>query len=266
MQLKNQRFLYQDVADELRKRISSGRYPEGTAIPSLAELVSSFGVSLITIRRALQQLMFEGVLYGRQGLGVFVSDTRPIVRILTASVDLSLGDQIKRAGFAPRIAEVACELVLPDEDIKKRLRLRGDTTVYRHEKVVFADDVAIAIDLVHIPCRLYDLLSQQLAGEFVFALLNKLGIMVSNILYKFSSALSTEEQAKLLGVAPRFPLITAHYVLFDQNGNPMLEGSTSSRADRMTFEVATSPQMQRAQATKTTAHNRRKRRSRPRHN
>ena len=50
---------------------------------------------------------------------------------------------------------------------------------------------------------------------------------------------ASDEQSAIFNVAARFPLITAHYVLFGHDGKPIASGNTVSRSDRMVFEVET---------------------------
>lgn len=233
-----QSFLYVDVLNELRKRIASGQYPVGTTIPSLSSLVKSFGVSPITIRRALHELMFEGALYGRQGRGVFVADRRRIVRVLTSSVGWPLGNDIRRAGYDPKIEEISFGPMKPDAHLAKRLKLRNET-IFRHEKRVLADNVPIALDVVHLPSKTADMIREHLKNSFVFALINSLKIPVTSVDFEMSSKFATSHEVNLLGVMPHSPLIVASYILLDKNGNPFLEGYTAARADRMTFALST---------------------------
>ena len=60
------RFLYQSVTDELRSRITACTYPRGVRIPSVDELATEFGVSSITIRRAIRDLSLERFQTGRR--------------------------------------------------------------------------------------------------------------------------------------------------------------------------------------------------------
>ena len=83
------RFPYQTVTDELRSRIVDRNYPPGLRLPSVEELASEFGVSTITIRRAIRDLSLEGLVTGRQGLGNFIVDKQRIVRAC-AEVERSL--------------------------------------------------------------------------------------------------------------------------------------------------------------------------------
>lgn len=241
MSHRRPKFLYGQVAAELRKRIASSRYARGTTIPSLVSLVEEFNVSPITIRRAIRELTFEGVLYGHQGLGVFVADTRRIVRVLSSELGLSLGDEIRRAGFTAGIAEVAFTQIVPNADLSRKLRIRRSMPLYRHEKLILADKLPIAIDIVHLPKELAVRLRERLKEEFVFALMRRFEIGVGRVEFRFESASASDREASLLSCAPRFPLIVARYILFDRCMAPLLEGYTLARADRMTYELTTIP-------------------------
>lgn len=72
---------YARVADAVRRAIADGRYRPGTRLPTQLELSRSFGVSRITVVRALQVLDTEGWIERRQGVGTFVArrDTRLVL-------------------------------------------------------------------------------------------------------------------------------------------------------------------------------------------
>lgn len=66
--------LYQQIVDGITREISEGRLAPGTALPSFRALAEELLVSLITVKRAYEDLEREGIIYRRQGLGTFVSD------------------------------------------------------------------------------------------------------------------------------------------------------------------------------------------------
>lgn len=72
--------LYQEVAEELRAKIADGSYPVGSALPSTAQLMELYGVSLTVARAAVKELQTEGTAQGRQGKGVFVVQEPPTPR------------------------------------------------------------------------------------------------------------------------------------------------------------------------------------------
>ncbi|HXT29564.1 MAG TPA: GntR family transcriptional regulator [Vicinamibacterales bacterium] len=66
--------LYQQIVDGLKRQVSEGRLPPGTALPSFRVLAEDLLVSVITVKRAYEELEREGLVYRRQGLGTFVAD------------------------------------------------------------------------------------------------------------------------------------------------------------------------------------------------
>ena len=66
--------LYQQIIDGLKRDISEGRLPAGTPLPSFRHLAQQLMVSLITVKRAYEELEREGIIYRRQGLGTFVAE------------------------------------------------------------------------------------------------------------------------------------------------------------------------------------------------
>jgi GntR family transcriptional regulator len=66
--------LYQQIVDGLRREVSEGRLPGGAALPSFRELAENLMVSVITVKRAYEELEREGIIFRRQGLGTFVAE------------------------------------------------------------------------------------------------------------------------------------------------------------------------------------------------
>ena len=67
--------LYQQIVDGLKREVSEGRLMPGTALPSFRVLAEDLLVSVITVKRAYEELECEGIIYRRQGLGTFVAET-----------------------------------------------------------------------------------------------------------------------------------------------------------------------------------------------
>jgi GntR family transcriptional regulator len=66
--------LYQQIVDRLKREISEGRLQPGAALPSFRQLAEDLLVSLITVKRAYEELEREGIIFRRQGLGTFVAE------------------------------------------------------------------------------------------------------------------------------------------------------------------------------------------------
>lgn len=65
--------LYEQIVDAIRREVASGRLPAGTPMPSFRTLAAQLAVSLITVKRAYEELEHEGIILRHQGLGTFVA-------------------------------------------------------------------------------------------------------------------------------------------------------------------------------------------------
>ena len=66
--------LYQQIVDAVRREVSEGRLKPGDELPSFRKLAEDLVVSVITVKRAYEELERAGILYRRQGLGTFVAE------------------------------------------------------------------------------------------------------------------------------------------------------------------------------------------------
>ena len=66
--------LYQQIVDRLKCEVSEGRLRPGDALPSFRQLAEDLLVSVITVKRAYEELEREGIIFRRQGLGTFVAE------------------------------------------------------------------------------------------------------------------------------------------------------------------------------------------------
>ena len=77
LDIRDPRPLYQQVEDDLREKIAQGEIKVGEQLESQQVLARRYGVSLITIKRALNDLISEGILFSRAGKGTFVARRTP---------------------------------------------------------------------------------------------------------------------------------------------------------------------------------------------
>jgi GntR family transcriptional regulator len=94
--------LYQQIVDAVKREIAADRLQPGSPLPSFRALAEELLVSLITVKRAYEELEREGIIYRRQGLGTFVSDrghdrTRAAKRV-SARASIAAGVHAGREG------------------------------------------------------------------------------------------------------------------------------------------------------------------------
>jgi len=94
--------LYEQVANAVKREVSAGRLKPGDALPSLRVLAADLMVSLITVKRAYEELERDGVIFSRQGLGAFIAATGS--ERLRAQNSVATHEALRNAVIAGRAA------------------------------------------------------------------------------------------------------------------------------------------------------------------
>ncbi len=233
----NKSHLYQEVAAALRKRILAARGGPTTKLPSFNDLISEFKVSGITIRRALRELAYEGLIWGEQGRGVFIKPKSVIHRVFAWKTESSIGDEISRAGFTPNIQELSYGWCEADEETASRLGVEMGSRIRRHQKLVFADKEPVSLHILHFTDDIAKKLQHYLAQDFVFPLLQRARFDYSHVRLEFSAAALGNDHSPLFALPAGFPMSLVYYTPIAKNGTAILTGITVCRSDRFIFET-----------------------------
>lgn len=107
---------YRQLLQLLRKQILAGELPPGARLPTEDELMQTYGLSRGTVRRAIEQLGAEGLVFTAQGSGSFVSSGHPNAlpfRFVTTEDDASTTYRVAVKEVIPASMTVAERLALP---------------------------------------------------------------------------------------------------------------------------------------------------------
>ena len=189
--------LYQQLQRALRKAIEIQLLGPEDALPAERDLASDFNVSRITVRKALDGLVAEGLLVRRQGSGNFVSTRvqKNFAKLTSFSEDMRARGREPRSVWLNR----AEGTVTPEESLT--LRSSPGTPVYRFHRIRYADDAPMAIEYATV---LRDCLSSLEAVETsLYEALEQSGNRPVRALQRLRAVLLTAEQAKLLKAQER---------------------------------------------------------------
>lgn len=161
MGLEVPRSQYRQVADLLRGGIESGEYAPGSSLPSEPDLASRFGVSRVTINRAVQLLRGEGLVKVLRGRGTVVRAIPAIRRNSARRYQRSAREEggargafdfeIRRLGLTPRTEVVQLEAVQPPPAAATVLGLRDEEPVLIRKRELFASDEPVLLATSYIP-------------------------------------------------------------------------------------------------------------------
>jgi GntR family transcriptional regulator len=122
--------LYQQIVDGLKREVSEGRLRPGTSLPSFRALAEDLLVSVITVKRAYEELEREGIIFRRQGLGTFVAKTavdrsREAKSARARELMRQAAREATEAGLGARDVVHLLQSVLQEEKEPKHVRKRG---------------------------------------------------------------------------------------------------------------------------------------------
>lgn len=227
---------HEQISAWLREEIESGAFSPDERLPSENDICRRFDVSRVTVRRALQTLEADGLIYRRQGLGSFVQDRRVHQRLVRLT---DFAQDMEREGLdaASRVlwqGEEPCpDSVAPwlDED--------PGAPVFRVDRLRLGDGVPVALDRTWLPRpygRLLD--DHDLTHDTLYGILEeRYGIPVLSGRYRISAVAAQDEVACPLQVADGAPLLFIERLSRTAGDRPVYVQHRFYRSDRVAYEL-----------------------------
>lgn len=218
---------YQEIAHTMRDRVHE--VGPGHVLPSESDLSTEFGVSRVTVRRALETLRDEGLVESRQGFGWFVA-TAPLQQQLTR-LD-TIERQLEERGVHPERQILEFAFVAAPPHVAERLRC---TQVLRVKRRNLADGAPFAVVTVWCPAELGEHLSRRDVERKPFYEL--LGVALRGATQTIGAAAASASDAALLEVPVDSPVLRCERLTTTEAGRPILLSEHIFPAHRTEFVV-----------------------------
>ncbi len=223
--------LHITISQQLKQQIEAGQYPPGDRLPSEFDLGELFGVSRTTVRRAVGNLIRQGLVTTQQGKGIFVSDRQKITFSMSNPL-MHFDAALQQQGYTARIKPLRFEQVQPPADVARKLQLTSSRAkVYQQEKIIYADESPIAIETDYFPDTISPTLIEQLQQGFTYSTLTANGIRLNSAKVSLESIPTTYELGQHLEIPLGTPLLVFNYVAYWGDRQPAVCGKTLSRSD-----------------------------------
>jgi len=229
--------LYHQVYLVLRENIRNGSYGD-SPVPTEVELCSAFGVSRITVKRAMHELAKEGLIVRQRGRGTFVaqSSTQPTLPQRDSLEDLLRN--VMAIGAATEMERLDGGYMPAPSDIAAKLACAAGSTIYGINQIRRINDQPIALIRAYIPsdvaARLENL---ETSTQPMLAQLIKSGVAVARAEQAITGTLADPTTASALGVDVGAPLIRLTRLVFDNRNRPVEWLTALYRADRYEYRT-----------------------------
>ena len=135
--------IFQRIKDYLLGEIAAGRWKEGDVVPSEQALVRQFGVSRMTVNRAVRELTTEQVLTRRQGSGTFVAPQKYQATLVEIR---SIADEIRARGHTHRSSLQLLEHVRGSDLLALQFELEAGAMLFHSVIVHFENELPIQVE------------------------------------------------------------------------------------------------------------------------
>ena len=231
---------YLSVRDELTGELNAGEWAAGAILPGETELADRYGVSRVTIRKALVLLKEQGILDSRRGFGWYVSRSA-----VSQSLDtlVTIEDQIAAAGHRPTRRLLSFAYRIAPDRVAQAL---GAGSVLEISRLNCADGNPVGRNTAWIADRLArDISVQDIEQRSLHRLLP---VTVASATQTITAEAASPGDAELLHVATGAPLLRFNRITRDAVGNPVLYSEAVYNPERAEFTlgITASPQAQTA--------------------
>jgi GntR family transcriptional regulator len=202
----------------------------GAPIPPERALVERFGVSRVTLRRAVDDLVRDGLLVRRQGSGTYVAEPKIAQPVSTTSFT----QDMRRRGMTPSSRVLSFDRRPAEARTARRLHLSPGATVVELVRLRLADDEPMALETVLLPDELVpELEADDLVSRSLYALLDeRYGHRVASVQQIIEPSVTNEDESAALGVPLHSPALLLRTTASGQDGRVLESARSLFRGDR----------------------------------
>jgi GntR family transcriptional regulator len=227
--------LYTQIRKSLRDDITNKVLAPGQKIPSEDELAAEFGVSRMTVRQGISDLIDEGLLYRRHGVGTFVAQPhfeRDHSRLA------SFVESAKEDGIDLNIRVLIADILPAKLKVAQSLSLQEGDLVVRVKTLRYVADIPITVHDTYVPYRQFpQLLQEDLEAHHLWEIFDSYGFRVKRAVQRLEAREADEEVAQLLQVDEGFPILYKERIVFLDDGTPVEFTYCYNRGDRYSLTI-----------------------------
>ena len=207
--------IYRKLADGISAAIADEVIDAKTYLPSERVMAERLGVSRVTLRKAIDELVSEGLLVRRHGAKTTVAQR--LEKTLSKLTGFSA--ETRARGFEPGTRWISRATVRPTSQEALALALAPGELVVRLSRVRLADDQPIAIERAAVPVAI--LPSGELVGDSLYEALHRLGAAPVRGVQRIRAGSLTAREAALLGSDVGAPVLIVERLCFGEDRRPV---------------------------------------------
>lgn len=233
--LKSKLPLYDQIERNLRDLIINGRLKPGQAVPGEWDLAGRYGVSRLTVRRAVDELVRQNWLERKHGVGTFVR--QPTMASIAAG-KLSFTEQMRAIGREPSSKFISQRVVAATDKIARALHIQEGDPIIEITRVRLADNVPILLETACLSTARFPMLENHDWSKNA-SLYKVLGeeyqINISAMDHTINPVTLTETEARYLKAAAGAVALLSQIIAYTTDGVPVEYAWSVSNGEKSEF-------------------------------
>lgn len=223
--------LYQKIANEIRSKITNGIFQKNEMLPKQSELAIKYNTSKVTIKKALDLLYIEGLVYGKRGVGTFISG--PL-----SSYDYNAkiyNGMTSRLGELGKLTSkiVSFEIMQPQEIEREKLKLKKNELIYDIVRLRLLNDEPLALEYTIMPVHLIPGINKTILKSSVYQYITKtLNLEIGSSLRRVRAEKPDKYDEKYLACNSDDPILEVEQVVYLNNELPFEFSQSRHRYDK----------------------------------
>jgi GntR family transcriptional regulator len=229
-------YKYEEISSSLKKMFTDGKYQPGDLLPDQEALARQFNTTRMTIRKAMQALVTEGVVYTKRGAGTFLrKDFNAHDGSLESTIDKPFGTTLTYSGRKVTSKVLGLDARLPTEDEQAKLLIGPGEPVYVIRRVRYVDGRVYAYEHTIMPTKIATITEEVLAGSVYRHLAEEKHLHIAGSHRKVYAIKATAEDVEALGAELNDPVLAITQISYTEEGEPFEYSTTHFPYDTSTI-------------------------------
>lgn len=233
---------YQSIAEDIRRKIQNGIYSPGSQVALEKEMCKEYEASRVTIKRAVDELVKQGLLVKRRGWGTYVKnldDKYAKELSINASIEnqfLGFSETFKDRDIKTKVLKF--EVIHPPQDVASKLDMSVEDFVYDITRVRILEDTPFVVEYMMMPIQIIQGLRMETIEHSIYKYIeSNLKLTIQSAHRTIRAVQSTELERQELKIDDKMPIFEVAQVAFINDGRPFEYSISHHRADKCTFSA-----------------------------
>lgn len=221
--------VYYQLKEDIKDKISRNVWKVGQCIDSERELSENYGVSRMTVRQALGELVQEGILIREKGKGTFVCEPKVKQKDI-----MSFSEIAKKNGMNIKTKVINFKRISTPEELQEVLPF---DQIYEINRLRIINDEVIAQEVVYIPCDYCGYIDEKLLEGSFYELLSEYGYTIDYSEASIQSVIMNDNYKEIFNTKLELPLLNVYSKNLTSDGKLLYIEDSIYRSDKFILEV-----------------------------